>query len=399
MQNLKNKILLLSLGLVFWGTFAHAQYGNFSPKGLDSLIVETYYISNAADATAADLDASNAGYPVATGVLPAGSVTYRIYAALQPGYEFQAIYGNTPHPLKVSTSTNFYNNSGGGNTPTNWSRTAVKNTNSNILGLDSWFTVGGADSKDYGILKREDSSAWGTNLINVISGGVMQNTDPKAGIPLTTKDGYYYSGAAPANLAAPPTVTFVGLTTELNVFSDGSTVGNSFSTTNGSVACLSGTKGPTASNKVLLGQFTTNGQFCFQFNIQVGTPWGGTRTYVALNPSTTTDTTKIETQLPSLSGCYPIITGIKDPPLSNSSFKIYPNPAKDLLTLDITSHSKENTSYILFNIMGSEVQHKNLGLISEDHKENIDISELPPGVYFIQFTIDGVLSTKRFVKN
>ena len=45
-------------------------------QGLENIIVEKFYISDANDA-AANLDG---------GVLPVGSVTYRIYADMLPGY-------------------------------------------------------------------------------------------------------------------------------------------------------------------------------------------------------------------------------------------------------------------------------------------------------------------------
>jgi hypothetical protein len=207
-----------------------------------------------------------------------------------PGYTFQALYGQNSdpsdtHTLKVTTSTSFYNNSAGASQPT-WNRTAIKNTTGSVLGLDSWFAVGGAASNAYGIPKADDNvAAGGANLITTVAGNVLQNNDATAGIPLTTQDGYYYSGA-PSGLAAPQSVTFVGLTNELDVFSDGSVVGNSFSTSNASVASLNGSTGPIAStNRVLIGQFTTDGTFGFELNIQIGIP-GTTQSqnYVARNP-------------------------------------------------------------------------------------------------------------------
>jgi hypothetical protein len=274
---MKTKKLMLSAGLALLGSWAYSQ------NGLVKVEVEKYYISNAADAADADNDATNAGVP--TGALPAGSTTYRVYADMLPGYKFESLYGNIPHPMKMNTSTSFYNNSAGGNTPTNWSRNSVKNSTGNVLGLDSWFSVGGAANNAYGILKSEDSTLYGPNLITTVAGNVLQNN--AVTIPLTAKDGYLYSGFAPSNLAAPQSVTYVGLTTELNVFTDGSTVGNSFTTTNGAIASLNGSVGPTSSNKVLVGQFTVsgNGTFTFQMNIQIGTPGGGTQNYVWNTPA------------------------------------------------------------------------------------------------------------------
>ncbi|HXC07016.1 MAG TPA: T9SS type A sorting domain-containing protein [Bacteroidia bacterium] len=379
----RNKWTLV-LCLLYSCTFVHAQ------NGLDSLIIEHYYVANAADAAAADADATGAGYT--TGALPVGSVTYRIYAQMQPGYKFEALYGNVPHPLKVNTTTSFYNNSGGGNTPTNWSRNSVKNTSGNVLALDSWFTVGGAASNAYGILKKEDSSIWGANLFAVSAGGVMQNNANLSGIPVTSKDGYCYSGFAPSNLPAPQTVTYVGLTTELNVFTDGSTVGNSFVTSNGSVASLNGSVGPTATNRVLLGQFTTDGKFCFEFNIQIGTPSGGTQQYVAQNPS------GAEIQLPSMANCLSVATAVK--PVAETTaalFHVYPNPGNDVVMLDIPS-CKGELSYSIINVLGAELSHKKVEAGTNGQKEEINISDLCAGVYFIQVNVNGTCSTQRFVK-
>ena len=83
------KKIILGASLLILGGIAHAQ------NGLENIIVEKYYVANAADAAAADVDATNAGY--ATGALPVGSVTYRVYADLLPGYKVQALYGtNAP---------------------------------------------------------------------------------------------------------------------------------------------------------------------------------------------------------------------------------------------------------------------------------------------------------------
>lgn len=230
-------------------------------NGLEYIIVEKYYVSNAADAAGS------------IGTLPAGSVTYRIYADMLPGYKFQAAYGVTDHELKIATTTSFFNNEDRGATTPAFTKTQAVN---NTVMLDSWLSVGAACSANFGILKSEDNIAnGGANAVN--ANGILQNNDPAAGIPLTTQDGFY--------AGTPQTVTFVGLTTELNVFDATSQAGNSFSTFNGSWASLSGSQGPVAStNKVLIAQMTTNGCFSFELNIQIGTPTGGVQNYVAKNP-------------------------------------------------------------------------------------------------------------------
>ncbi|MBK6639737.1 MAG: hypothetical protein IPG39_00075 [Bacteroidetes bacterium] len=66
-------------------------------QGLENVIVEKYYISDANDAT---VNATG-------GVLPVGSVTYRVYLDLLPDYIFQAAYGDGNHECRIETTTLF----------------------------------------------------------------------------------------------------------------------------------------------------------------------------------------------------------------------------------------------------------------------------------------------------
>lgn len=262
------KKILLGLGLLFTSVFAQAQ------NGLENVIVEKYYVSNAADAAGS------------VGTLPVGSVTYRIYADLLPGYKFQAAYGIPTHALTFSTTTTFFNNEDRGATTPTYTKTQAR---SNSVMLDSWLSVGAGCVGNFGILKSEDDvAAGGPTVVN--SNSMLQNADPSAGIPLTVQDGLY--------AGVPEAVTTVGLTAaDLGVFDATSQVGGLFSTTNGSWASLNGSLGPiAATNRVLIAQITTDGVFHYELNIQVGTPTGGVQNFVALNP------TGSEISLPSLSG-------------------------------------------------------------------------------------------------
>lgn len=233
----------------------------YSQNGLEGVIVEKYYISNAADAAGS------------SGVLPSGSTTYRIFIDLLPGYTFQAAYGVANHELRFQTTTSFFNNEDYGATTPTFSKTNARN---NTVMLDSWFSGGASCAGNYGILKTEDNAAGGTNVVNV--NGILANNDPVAGIPLTTQDGIY--------TGATPSVTILGFTpAELNVIDATSNVGNLISTFNASWAVLGGSTGPIPSvNKILIAQFTTNGAFSFKLNIQIGTPTPGvSQNFVAEN--------------------------------------------------------------------------------------------------------------------
>ncbi len=244
-------------------------------NGLENIIVEKYYVSNAADSIGS------------TGTLPVGSVTYRVYADMLPGYKFQALYGVSNHTLLINSSTTFFNNEDYG--ATSPQGISVNNTKKNTVMLDSWFSVGGTAVGKSGVLKSEDTDGSIGN-----SNGLLTNNDPSTGIQILVQDGM----AA----VAPESPTFVGLNNtgngDLGVFDGVSLVGGLFSTSNGSIASLNGSSGPTATNRVLIGQFTTNGVFHFELNIQIGTPTGGTQNYVASSPVGS------EITIPSLTGTF-----------------------------------------------------------------------------------------------
>lgn len=70
--------------------------------------------------------------------------------------------------------------------------------------------------------------------------------------------------------------------------------------------------------------------------------------------------------------------------------KLYPNPAKDWLTLEVPDHIQVNQVRI-FNVSGSLVQ-ENIRL------KNIDISKLKKGVYFIELQSNKTSYRKRLIK-
>lgn len=264
MKTTKKQLIFLVIAMLF------SQVG-WSQNGLQQILVEKYYVSNATDAAEADAAASNAGYQ--TGTLPAGSITWRIYADLEPGWGIQAVYGVNGHPVQLTTTTSFYNhpngNVTGGPLPTSSSSILASGTTF----LDSYISCGGVAANRFGVVKSEDNSAaapigGGANL-NFTPAGVLTNTDPSIGLPLTTADGMYNTVSNPALIG----LTLLGdvNTAAVGLFTDGSVVGNSFNSTNATWSVLGQQVGafPNGSNRVLIGQFTTNGVFTYKLNVQV----------------------------------------------------------------------------------------------------------------------------------
>lgn len=353
----------------FLFSFSNAQ------NGLEQIIVEKYYVSDANDSLASD------GVSLNPGTLPVGSVTYRIYADMLPGYKFQAVYGVPGHEWRIETTTLFYNNEDRGATTPTYSKTQAKN---NTVMLDSWLTVGAACAGNSGVLKTDDDGV--ATVVN--ADGVLQNNDPDAGIPLTVEDGMI--------AGTPEPVTLVGITNEVAMFdaqNDG-TNGPLFSTSNGSLASLNGSVGPDSStNIVLLAQITTNGVFSFELNIQIGTPvGGGVENYVARDPVGN------EIVIPSL--IYPNTTGIHEKPSSSSSFiSLSPNPAADFVNLHLLSSKRGTANYTVYDVSGRRMMRHEMGMVSADHIERIDVSSLDRGIYFVEVSSPDGLCTKQLVRN
>lgn len=231
-------------------------------RGLENIIVEKYYVSGASDS-------SNGPF---YGKLKPGSVTYRIFVDMQPGYRFYAAYGSEGHEMKIRTSTVFFNNTYMGNTTPNVipRRSMGKNT----IMLDSWLSVGAAGEQIYGVLKEEDDS------INTVvpEAGYLQAKNKMTGIPLNKRDGLLYADQV-------PWPSFFGIDSLLPVFFK-KNIGSEFITSDGAWGCLGGSVGPDSlgTNKVLIAQLTTDGELNFEINIQIGKPNVSIERYVARNP-------------------------------------------------------------------------------------------------------------------
>lgn len=336
-------------------------------QGLQDIIVETYYISDAADAAGS------------IGTLPEGSVTYRIYVDMASGYKFQAAYGSPTHTLSIGTTTSFFNNEDRGATTPTYTKTQAKN---NTVMLDSWLSVGAACAGNFGILKADDN---GTSTV-VNADGLLKNNNAQAGIPLTLQDGLL--------AGTPQAVTTVGIASELAVFDATSQAGNLFTTTNGSWASLNGSAGPTPDNRVLIAQITTDGVLSFELNIQIGDSVGGVEKYVAKNPVGN------ETVFSGLTYASNTVKVNEVNTAAAPEFNVYPNPTADAFTMaiDIKKQGNEN-KYTIYDFMGNMVYSKQLNGILGKHNERVDLSGFASGNYLVQLSVDGNSATKKITKN
>jgi len=366
---MKKITLLASL---FFAVYSQAQ------NGLEGIVVEKYYVSDAADSS--DADANGAVYP-----LHVGSVTYRVYADLLPGYSFIQTFGDQNHPLKVNTTTSFYNDPN--YSVAIYNGTSVNNTKKNTQLIDSYFTTGGVAYGLMGVLKTEDTDgSIGNNQ------GILANADATAGIPING------SGAQDGLLPGSPIVpTTLGLGTQVEIFNQ--TAGSSFQANNGAIAALGGVQGVTASNMILLGQFTTDGIFSFEWNLQIGTlnP-GESQVYVASNPvgAEIQDSSLIYTSYVA-----PDTAGIEEFLPENAEVAMYPNPTNDKLNIAIYNYKSANNedTYSVSNLSGQILEQNKLGVCAGKLSKTVDMSAYQAGVYFITLKIGDRQIVRQIVKN
>lgn len=79
---------------------------------------------------------------------------------------------------------------------------------------------------------------------------------------------------------------------------------------------------------------------------------------------------------------YSVTTGIASTGAFINNIEIFPNPAHNNLTLQVTGLSE--LKYSLFSIDGRLVMEKNAGTISNDYKSTINLDAIPAGIYIIK---------------
>ncbi|MBK8548139.1 MAG: T9SS type A sorting domain-containing protein [Saprospiraceae bacterium] len=347
-------------------------YVSKAQNGLEKIIVEKFYISNANDATVNDIG----------GILPVGSVTYRVYVDMLPGYKFQSCYGSEipERLLRIETTTKFFNNEDRGSRFPTFNKTNLKR---NTLMLDSWVSVGAGCSGHFGVPKYLDN---GEETVENTD-GVLLNNDPAAGIPLTQQD-----GLVPGQ---PVAVLSAGIEEQLGLFEDNNEATTGvFATLNGLWGAAGGSKtADSMENIVLIGQFTTDGDFSFELNIQIGTPTPGqAEQYVAKNPEGN------ERTIPSL--IYPDVSSATEiENLKKVDFTVYPNPSNYKISFEINDVTSSKNYYKIYDMFGAMVESGKLTVDGGKIYKTVDVSHLPESMYLIQLSLDGLIMSSKFIKS
>ena len=262
---------------------------------LDSVFVEKYHI-----ATKTDNDADPN--------LPIGAVTYRVYIDMKPGYKLQSVYGDVNHVLTFKSSTSFYNSPGGSNYANNI------NKPSGVDLYDSWISLG---------------------------------TDSKGNVAIPLKEN---SAGKIAGTIASITTTSQTIDDAITASFDTQPGNGTFSINGDAYANPSAVSGSSASNSILIGQFTTDGTFSYALNFQLGNTTGDAEVYVSNNPNSLTDGRFGEYSVSSLVGSIaPNIAPTVSISTSTTAF------VGDALTINATATDDNKVSKVEFFVDGTSI--------------------------------------------
>jgi hypothetical protein len=255
LKYMKNYILFIFA--LFMITSLHAQ------DAIKNVIVETYYVSDANDATDIQYYYDSQGNNILdTVVLESGTKTYRVYIQMQPGYKLLSVFGDKIHALKFASTANFFNNADYGKIL--GMDITEKSLNKGTVALDTWLTLGQTTTTsngktNYGVLKSADRNGSFIGGANNKPKGLLANTDPLIGIPLTTADGM--------DTMNYKTSLWRSYGLDTSIFNLAKA--NSFISYKANLNC-SGIMGVNRdSNIVLVAQLTTKGEISFELNVKV----------------------------------------------------------------------------------------------------------------------------------
>jgi hypothetical protein len=451
MKNINMKIILLIVFILFIG-YAKAQ------DAIKNVIVETYYISDAKDAT-----------DTIGGYLEPGSKTYRIYVQLRPGCKLLSIYGDKNNALKISSTAEIFNHKT--ESVTFGKDINAKYLKNNTVGLDSWITLGQVTKKStstyFGILKTQDSDGSLIGGINndggsgKVPGGLLTNNDAMAGIPLTNADGMDTLANVASNWVHHG---FIDLVSGEDSTIFGSVKSGTEFISNDAYLSNTGVMGVNPdSNQVLIAQLTTKGEISFELNLQVLDPKAN-QSYRSLYVANGVDSileaersiVKVSPYLkyPPACGCTDpnfleystkyicgsadqcktrIVLGCMDPTACNYNpdanynvvylccypgkcydrdlslacpsdepilrLDLYPNPAVSRIFVKTTTIEEKETKYAVYNYYGRLVLEKNLGLVNGTVDDELDISKFEPGIYVVRLVAGNAVDSRIFIKN
>ena len=90
----------------------------------------------------------------------------------------------------------------------------------------------------------------------------------------------------------------------------------------------------------------------------------------------------------------PVLTEV----VATPSFEVFPNPAKDRLTLSINNSYEGKMKVQILNMIGAVQKQFSLNKANGTSINNLNIGDLPKGQYILLVEVNGHKETKKFIK-
>lgn len=93
-----------------------------------------------------------------------------------------------------------------------------------------------------------------------------------------------------------------------------------------------------------------------------------------------------------------IIDGVEEESVNPmTAVRVYPNPATDVLNIEVNASQASEMSINVYNIMGQNVMSKTTSINSGINRPSISTSELSSGIYFVTVKANGFENTMKFI--
>ena len=93
---------------------------------------------------------------------------------------------------------------------------------------------------------------------------------------------------------------------------------------------------------------------------------------------------------------YNVPTGITNLNTDFAGIKVYPNPAKDVINIELNAVISGNMEVEIMNLLGQRLDRTSVN----DNRTTVNISSLPSGCYLVNCYNEGIkVATAKFIKN
>jgi len=92
------------------------------------------------------------------------------------------------------------------------------------------------------------------------------------------------------------------------------------------------------------------------------------------------------------------ITGIEEEEFVNEAITLYPNPASNVLNVNLSLSLQEDVKIAIYNIQGQKMIEKIFDQRSSYQNIKLDISKLKAGIYFLKLNTESQVLNQQFVK-